>query len=188
MFAEQRNERVRSASVALTYGGKPAFDQVVAAWPKEQRERLRITQGTRRPDGADPAAAAQHAQLPAVLAPRHPVRREPAAQRPAGRQPGAAGQPVARRPAQAGHGRPRVRLTAGMGRRRDEIADLAQDFDAMAERLQQLIASRDRLLHDVSHELRSPIARMSVAVGLARKSGDMSRTGPGAGSRWRARG
>jgi two-component system OmpR family sensor kinase len=66
-----------------------------------------------------------------------------------------------------------VRLTAGMGRRRDEIADLAQDFDAMAERLQQSIASRDRLLHDVSHELRSPLARMSVAVGLARKSGEI---------------
>jgi len=64
-----------------------------------------------------------------------------------------------------------VRLTAGMGRRRDEIAALAHDFDAMAERLQPLIASRARLLHDVSHELRSPLARMSVAVGLARKSG-----------------
>src|SRR4029077_3242866 len=35
------------------------------------------------------------------------------------------------------------------------------------------IASRDRLLHDVSHELRSPLARMSVAVGLARKSGEV---------------
>src|SRR6185312_7493980 len=69
-----------------------------------------------------------------------------------------------------------VRLTAGMGRRRDEIADLAQDFDAMAERLQQSIASRDRLLHDVSHELRSPLARMSVAVGLARKSGEIPET------------
>src|SRR5439155_7164170 len=67
-----------------------------------------------------------------------------------------------------------VRLTAGMGGRRDEIADLAQDFDAMAERLQHLIASRDRLLHDVSHELRSPIARMSVAVGLARKNGGLN--------------
>ena len=66
-----------------------------------------------------------------------------------------------------------MRLTAGMGRRRDEIAELAQDFDAMAERMQQLIASRDRLLHDVSHELRSPLARMSVAVGLARKRGDV---------------
>jgi two-component system OmpR family sensor kinase len=63
-----------------------------------------------------------------------------------------------------------TRLGPGMGRRRDEIADLAKDFDAMAERLEQLIASRDRLLHDVSHELRSPLARMSVAMGLARQN------------------
>ena len=63
-----------------------------------------------------------------------------------------------------------TRLGPGMGRRRDELADLAKDFDAMAERLEQLIASRDRLLHDVSHELRSPLARMSVAMGLARQN------------------
>ena len=63
-----------------------------------------------------------------------------------------------------------TRLGPGMGRRRDEIADLARDFDAMAERLEQLVAGRDRLLHDVSHELRSPLARMSVAVGLARQN------------------
>jgi two-component system OmpR family sensor kinase len=65
-----------------------------------------------------------------------------------------------------------TRLGPGMGRRRDEIADLAKDFDAMAERLEQLIASRDRLLHDVSHELRSPLARMSVAMGLARQNSE----------------
>ena len=67
-----------------------------------------------------------------------------------------------------------TRLGPGVGRRRDEIADLARDFDAMAERLQQLIAGRDRLLHDVSHELRSPLARMSVAVGLARQNPERS--------------
>jgi two-component system OmpR family sensor kinase len=66
-----------------------------------------------------------------------------------------------------------VRLTPAMGRRRDEIADLARDFDAMAERLQQSIASRDRLLHDVSHELRSPLARLSLAVALARQNGEL---------------
>ena len=65
-----------------------------------------------------------------------------------------------------------TRLAPGMGRRRDEIADLAKDFDAMAERLEQLVAGRDRLLHDVSHELRSPLARMTVAVGLARQNPD----------------
>lgn len=66
-----------------------------------------------------------------------------------------------------------TRLTPRMGRRRDEIADLARDFDAMAERLQQLVDSRDRLLHDVSHELRSPLARLSLAVALARKNGEL---------------
>ncbi|OSQ37431.1 sensor histidine kinase [Thalassospira mesophila] len=61
------------------------------------------------------------------------------------------------------------RLRPKMGRRRDEIADLARDFDHMADRLQQLIGARDRLLNDVSHELRSPLARMQLAVGLARQ-------------------
>lgn len=63
-----------------------------------------------------------------------------------------------------------VRLRPGVGRRRDEIADLARDFDAMAERLQQLVTSREQLLHNVSHELRSPLARLHMAVGLARQN------------------
>lgn len=63
-----------------------------------------------------------------------------------------------------------VRLGASMGRRRDELADLARDFDVMAARLQQTVTARDRLLHDVSHELRSPLARLQMAVGLVRQS------------------
>ncbi|MET1028941.1 MAG: ATP-binding protein [Dongiaceae bacterium] len=63
-----------------------------------------------------------------------------------------------------------VRLEPAMGRRRDEIADLARDFDVMAARLQQLVAAREQLLHDVSHELRSPLARLQVAIGLARQN------------------
>lgn len=63
-----------------------------------------------------------------------------------------------------------VRLGASMGRRRDELADLARDFDVMAARLQQTVSARDRLLHDVSHELRSPLARLQMAVGLVRQS------------------
>ena len=62
-----------------------------------------------------------------------------------------------------------VRLGPAMGRRRDEIADLAGDFDRMAEGLAELVAARDRLLHDVSHELRSPLARMRLASGLLRR-------------------
>ncbi|MCB1919190.1 MAG: HAMP domain-containing protein [Candidatus Competibacteraceae bacterium] len=56
-----------------------------------------------------------------------------------------------------------------MGRRRDEIADLGRDFDRMAQQLQILINSQQRLLHDVSHELRSPLARLQAAIGLVRQ-------------------
>lgn len=62
-----------------------------------------------------------------------------------------------------------VRLTDAKGRRRDELADLANDFDRMAGRLAELVEARDRLLHDVSHELRSPLARMRLAIGLLRR-------------------
>jgi two-component system, OmpR family, sensor histidine kinase CpxA len=62
-------------------------------------------------------------------------------------------------------------------RRRDEMADLVRDFDAMAERLEKLVTAQSRLLNDISHELRSPLARMNVALGLARQ-----RTGPEAQS------
>lgn len=70
-------------------------------------------------------------------------------------------------------GRLDTRLRPLMGRRRDEIADLATDFDRMAERLQDLVLMRDQLLHDVSHELRSPLARISLAVALLRQRGDV---------------
>jgi len=63
-----------------------------------------------------------------------------------------------------------TRLQKEMGRRRDEIADLARDFDQMAARLQQLVTVRDQLLHDVSHELRSPLARLQVATDLVRQN------------------
>lgn len=62
-----------------------------------------------------------------------------------------------------------VRVAASIGRRRDEIADLGRDFDSMAEHLQVLISAQNQLLSDVSHELRSPLARLQVALGLARK-------------------
>jgi two-component system OmpR family sensor kinase len=65
-----------------------------------------------------------------------------------------------------------TRVAPLMGRRRDEIADLGRDFDRMAEQLQRLMAGQRRLLHDVSHELRSPLARLHVAAGLLRQSPD----------------
>lgn len=64
-------------------------------------------------------------------------------------------------------------LTARSGapniRRRDEVAGLMRDFDAMAERLENLVKAQSRLLNDISHELRSPLARLNVALGLARQ-------------------
>jgi two-component system OmpR family sensor kinase len=57
-----------------------------------------------------------------------------------------------------------------MGRRRDEVADLGRDFDRMAQRLSTLIEAQRRLLHDVSHELRSPLARLQASIGLARQN------------------
>jgi signal transduction histidine kinase len=63
-------------------------------------------------------------------------------------------------------GRLETRVAAAMGQRQDELADLGQDFDRMAERLQNLVESQRRLLHDVSHELRSPLARLQAAAGL----------------------
>ncbi|MDQ8023950.1 MAG: ATP-binding protein [Moraxellaceae bacterium] len=65
-----------------------------------------------------------------------------------------------------------ARVGESMGRRRDELAQLGRDFDHMAGQLQKLVGSQERLLHDVSHELRSPLARMQVAVGLARQQPD----------------
>jgi two-component system, OmpR family, sensor histidine kinase CpxA len=55
------------------------------------------------------------------------------------------------------------------GRGRDEVAGLMRDFDAMAERLEILVKAQSRLLNDISHELRSPLARLNVALGLARQ-------------------
>ena len=67
-------------------------------------------------------------------------------------------------------GRLDTRVAALIGRRADELGELGRDFDQMAQQLQQLIASQRRLLHDVSHELRSPLARLQAAVGLARQN------------------
>jgi two-component system sensor histidine kinase CpxA len=52
----------------------------------------------------------------------------------------------------------------------DELGDLSRDFNHMAEQLQSLITSRQHLIGDISHELRSPLARLSVALGIALRS------------------
>jgi signal transduction histidine kinase len=62
-----------------------------------------------------------------------------------------------------------VRVSKVIGGRKDEIAQLAQGFDTMAERIESLLVSQRNLLRDISHELRSPLARMNVALELCRK-------------------
>jgi two-component system sensor histidine kinase CpxA len=57
-------------------------------------------------------------------------------------------------------------------RRRDEFGDLAAAFNVMADRIETLLTAERRLLQDVSHELRSPLARLQFAVELARTSPD----------------
>jgi len=60
--------------------------------------------------------------------------------------------------------------------RRDEVSGLMRDFDAMAERLETLLKAQSRLLNDISHELRSPLARLNVALGLARQRANLQNT------------
>ncbi len=69
-----------------------------------------------------------------------------------------------------------ARIGAPVGKRRDEVAGLMRDFDAMAERIETLLKAQSRLLNDISHELRSPLARLNVALGLARQRADMEST------------
>jgi signal transduction histidine kinase len=54
----------------------------------------------------------------------------------------------------------------------DELAELGHDFDRMSAQLRTLMEGQRRLLHDVSHELRSPLARLQAAIGLAHQQPD----------------
>ena len=62
------------------------------------------------------------------------------------------------------------RVPIGTSTRRDELGQLGRSLDDMSLQLQQLIADRERLLRDISHELRSPLARMRLAAGLLEQS------------------
>ena len=64
-----------------------------------------------------------------------------------------------------------TRVSKTMPSRQDEIGQLARDFDIMTSRLQAMQRANRRLLQDVSHELRSPLARLSVALEIARNKG-----------------
>ena len=60
-----------------------------------------------------------------------------------------------------------VRIGAQFGNRRDELVELARDFDNMAEKIERLKTIQTQVLRDISHELRSPLARLRVALELA---------------------
>jgi two-component system sensor histidine kinase CpxA len=71
--------------------------------------------------------------------------------------------------AKIAEGRLDTRVDPSLRGRRDEIADLARNFDRMAERIEALITGQRRLLGDVSHELRSPLSRLIVALSLVKQ-------------------
>jgi two-component system sensor histidine kinase CpxA len=62
-----------------------------------------------------------------------------------------------------------VRASPAIGSRKDELADLAGDFDRMAVRIQSLLRKQLELLGDISHELRSPLTRLNVSLELVRR-------------------
>jgi len=67
-----------------------------------------------------------------------------------------------------------TRIDRDVLNRGDELADLGRDFNGMADRIETLVTAQRHLLADVSHALRSPLARLNVALGLARRH-----SGPG---------
>ena len=62
-----------------------------------------------------------------------------------------------------------VRMLPSLKGRQDDLALLAADFNTMAERVENLLESKQQLLRDVSHELRSPLTRLQLALSLARR-------------------
>lgn len=68
-----------------------------------------------------------------------------------------------------------TRAATGMERRRDELGSLVRDFNVMAARIEELVSRQRQLIYDISHELRSPLARLNVALDLGRgRKGDDS--------------
>ena len=61
-----------------------------------------------------------------------------------------------------------ARVGSHLAERGDDLGKLAGDFDRMADRVEEMIRGRDRLLHHLSHEMRSPLARLRFAIELAR--------------------
>jgi signal transduction histidine kinase len=65
----------------------------------------------------------------------------------------------------------RLRVPQRIARRRDEVGQLATAFNAMTDRLCQLLERQNHLLRDISHDLRTPLARQRVAIELASDTG-----------------
>jgi signal transduction histidine kinase len=70
-----------------------------------------------------------------------------------------------------------ARVATNLAKRRDEVGELGRDFNTMAKRLESMVKAQQRLLGDISHELRSPLARLGVALGLARMRSGSEATG-----------
>jgi two-component system, OmpR family, sensor histidine kinase CpxA len=71
---------------------------------------------------------------------------------------------------QLAQGKLSTRAAHTIGRRGDELGALARDFNTMADRIEELVSRQRQLIFDISHELRSPLARLNVALDLARTS------------------
>ena len=69
-----------------------------------------------------------------------------------------------------------VRVAPSVGSRTDDIARLAHDFDVMTGRVNALLQSKQRLMRDVSHELRSPLARLQALLSISRQTADAEGT------------
>lgn len=65
-----------------------------------------------------------------------------------------------------------TRAPSSITSRTDELGTLARSFDRMATRLERLLLNRERLLQDISHELRSPLSRLRLSIGLLRQAGE----------------
>ncbi len=182
---------VSEAVSALRSGGDAALRKQLATWPGDQRRQISVRRAAGSPDNRPilaeaTVAAPDGTRYTVTFHPRQPGRRGGIFNIPrevifvvivVGLAFSAILAWYLTRPIEnlrAGFGKLAqgnftTRLGPLMGRRRDEIADLARDFDQMAIRLEELVAARDRLLADVSHELRTPLARLSLAVGLVRQ-------------------
>ena len=68
-----------------------------------------------------------------------------------------------------------IRVPTAFTKRSDQLGAMVRDFNTMADRIEAIIDAQTQMLRDVSHEVRSPLARLQVAVGLARRHTQDSR-------------